>query len=113
MTSAEFCGILAEMRDGYDRRDKTQEIIEKSVCRKRLLYLYENGNAANNAAEQVLKEQLADIEVIGFDMKDSSEMCLEQLKDLCKDRVPDVIIGNGLDEEHLRELLVPLLQCTM
>ena len=31
LTPAELCGILTELRDSYDKRDKTQELIEKSV----------------------------------------------------------------------------------
>ena len=31
LTPTELCGILTELRDNYDKRDKTQELIEKSV----------------------------------------------------------------------------------
>ena len=31
LTPAELCGTLMELRDSYDKRDKTQELIEKSV----------------------------------------------------------------------------------
>lgn len=31
LTPTELCGILMELRDNYDKRDKTQELIEKSV----------------------------------------------------------------------------------
>lgn len=31
LTPAELCGMLMELRDNYDKRDKTQELIEKSV----------------------------------------------------------------------------------
>ena len=30
LTPSEFCSILTEMRDRYDRRDKTQELVEKA-----------------------------------------------------------------------------------
>ena len=31
LTPTELCGMLMELRDNYDKRDKTQELIEKSV----------------------------------------------------------------------------------
>ena len=31
LTPTELCGLLIELRDNYDKRDKTQELIEKSV----------------------------------------------------------------------------------
>lgn len=32
LTSTELCNILTELRDNYDKRDKAQELIEKSAC---------------------------------------------------------------------------------
>lgn len=34
LTSAELCSILNELRDDYDKRDKTMELMEKSIDRK-------------------------------------------------------------------------------
>ena len=31
LTTAEYCSILTELRDNYDKRDKEQELMEKSV----------------------------------------------------------------------------------
>lgn len=109
LTPAEFCGILTELRDNYDRRDKTQELIDKSVCRKRILYLYENDNAVDSI-ERTLKEQLPDIEFLGYEVKADSEENLAHLRELCKNQAPDVILGNGLDEEAIKSLLIPLLR---
>lgn len=109
LTPAEFCGILTELRDNYDRRDKTQELIDKSVCRKRILYLYENDNAVDSI-ERTLKEQLPDIEFLGYEAKADSGENLAHLRELCKNQTPDVILGNGLDEEAIKSLLIPLLR---
>lgn len=110
LTPAEFCGILTELRDNYDSRDKTYELIEKSAYRKRVLCLNGNGSAASSSIEQALKEQLPDIEFIGFDMKADSEENLSHLRDLCKNQTPDVILGNGLDKEAIEAWLIPLLR---
>lgn len=109
LTPAEFCGILTELRDNYDRRDKTQELIDKSVCRKRILYLYENDNAVDSI-ERTLKEQLPDFEFLGYEVEVDSEENLAHLRELCKNQAPDVILGNGLDEEAIKSLLIPLLR---
>ena len=44
LTPNEFCGILMDLRDNYDKRDKTQELIEKSI-RKKLLYLHNSDSS--------------------------------------------------------------------
>lgn len=109
LTPAEFCGILTELRDNYDRRDKTQELIDKSVYRKRVLYLYENENAVDSI-ERTLKEQLPDIEFLGYEVNADSEENLAHLRELSKNQTPDVILGNGLDKEAFENWLIPLLR---
>lgn len=110
LTPAEFCGILTELRDNYDSRDKTQELIDKSVCRKRILLLNGKGAATPNSLEQAFKEELSGIEVVGFDVNGDLKEKSEQLKDLCRNQTPDVVISNGLDEETIKSLLISLLR---
>ena len=43
LTPAELCGILNELRDDYDKRDKTMELKEKSIDRKKRLYFDMDG----------------------------------------------------------------------
>ena len=43
LTPAEFCSILTELRDNYDKRDKTLELKGKSVERKKRLYFDMDG----------------------------------------------------------------------
>lgn len=43
LTPAELCVILTQLRDNYDKRDKTQELKEKSVVRKKRLYFDMDG----------------------------------------------------------------------
>lgn len=77
LTPAEFCGILTEMRDNYDSRDKTQELIDKSVYRKQILLLNVNGAVNPNSFGQVFEEELSDIEIVNFnvngDLEEKSE----------------------------------------
>lgn len=62
LTPAELCGILNELRDDYDKRDKAKELKEKSVDRKKRLYFdmdgvlvdFESGLALQD--EQTLRE---------------------------------------------------------
>ena len=62
LTPAELCGILTQLRDNYDKRDKSQELLEMSVGRKKRLYFdmdgvlvdFESGLAQQS--EQTLKE---------------------------------------------------------
>ena len=62
LTPAEFCSILTELRDNYDKRDKTLELKGKSVERKKRLYFdmdgvlvdFESGLAQQS--EQTLKK---------------------------------------------------------
>ena len=62
LTPAEFCSILTELRDNYDKRDKTLELKDKSVERKKRLYFdmdgvlvdFESGLAQQS--EQTLKK---------------------------------------------------------
>ena len=62
LTPAELCGILTNLRDSYDKRDKAQELLEKSVARKKRLYFDMDGvlvdfeSALAKQDEQTLKE---------------------------------------------------------
>ena len=62
LTPSEFCSILTELRDNYDKRDKTQELKEKSVKRKKRLYFDMDGvlvdfdSALAKLDEQTLKD---------------------------------------------------------
>lgn len=39
LTPTEFCGILMDMRDSYDLRDKTKELEEKSIRQKKRVFV--------------------------------------------------------------------------
>lgn len=39
LTPTEFCGILTDLRDRYDLRDKTKELEEKSIRRKKRVFV--------------------------------------------------------------------------
>ena len=62
LTPAELCGILTQLRDNYDKRDKTKELKEKSVERKKRLYFDMDGvlvdfeSGLKLQSEQILKD---------------------------------------------------------
>lgn len=45
LTSKEFCDILTELRESYDRRDKTQELKDKSIDGKIWIKMYKSRNS--------------------------------------------------------------------
>ena len=45
LTEREFCGILTDLRDSYDFRDKTKKLEEKSIQRNKLMYLHGFGSS--------------------------------------------------------------------
>lgn len=64
LAPSEFCCILTDMRDRYDLRDKTKELKEKSIRRKKLIYLHDFGSSAASGTVQTLQELLPDFEVV-------------------------------------------------
>ena len=45
LTCKEFCDILTELRESYDRRDKTQELKDKSIDGKIWIKMYKSRNS--------------------------------------------------------------------
>ena len=62
LTPAELCGILTQLRDNYNKRDKTKELKEKSVERKKRIYFDMDGvlvdfeSGLKLQSEQILKD---------------------------------------------------------
>lgn len=104
LTSAELCGILTELRDNYDQRDKTQELIEKSVHRKKLIYLHGFGSSAASSTVQTLMELLFEFDVIAPDIPVDPFEALSFLRGLCMNEVPDVIIGTSMGGMYAQQL---------
>lgn len=92
LTPNEFCGILMDLRDNYDKRDKTQELIEKSI-RKKLLYLHNSDSSATYDTVKILKEQLLDFDVVLLEIPVNPTEALPLFGRLCMDEVPDIIVG--------------------
>lgn len=96
LTPAEFCGILTAMRDSYDQRDKAEELKQKSVHRKRLLYLHAFGSSAANEVVQELCVLLPDFDIVAPDLPVDPAEVLPFLKGVCINELPDLIVGTGM-----------------
>lgn len=104
LTPAELCNILTELRDNYDKRDKTQELIEKSVQRKKLMYLHGFGSSAANGTARTLKEILLEFDVVAPDIPVDPAEALPFLRGLCMNEVPDVIVGTSMGGMYTQQL---------
>lgn len=104
LTPSEFCSILTEMRDRYDRRDKTQELVEKSVCRKRLVYLHGFGSSAASGTVKALRELLSDVDVVAPDIPVDPAEALPFLRGLCMNVVPDVVVGTSMGGMYAQQM---------
>lgn len=104
LTPAELCNILTELRDNYDKRDKTQELIEKSVQRKKLMYLHGFGSSAASGTARTLKEILLEFDVVAPDIPVDPAEALPFLRGLCMNEVPDVIVGTSMGGMYTQQL---------
>lgn len=104
LTRSEFCGILTELRDGYDKRDKTQELREKSVRKKKLVYLHGFGSSAASGTVKTLREQLPEFDVVAPDIPVDPVEALPFLRGLCMNVVPDVIVGTSMGGMYTQQL---------
>lgn len=104
LTPAEFCDILTELRDGYDRRDKTQELREKSVRKKKLVYLHGFGSSAASDTVKTLKELLPEFDVVAPDIPVDPAEALPFLRGLCMNEVPDVIVGTSMGGMYAQQM---------
>ena len=75
LTSTEFCGILMDLRDSYDLRDKTKELEEKSIRRKKLIYLHGFGSSAASGTVKTLRDLLPDFDVVAPDLLTLPKLC--------------------------------------
>lgn len=104
LTPTELCNILTELRDNYDKRDKTQELIEKSVQRKKLMYLHGFGSSAASGTAKTLKEILLEFDVVAPDIPVDPAEALPFLRGLCMNEVPDVIVGISMGGMYTQQL---------
>lgn len=104
LTPTKFCGILTELRDGYDRRDKTQELREKSVRKKKLVYLHGFGSSAASGTVKTLKELLPEFDVVAPDIPVDPAEALPFLRGLCMNEVPDVVVGTSMGGMYAQQM---------
>lgn len=104
LTPSEFCGILTEMRDRYDRRDKTPELVEKSLRRKKLIYLHGFGSSAASGTVKSLRELLPDFDVAAPDIPVDPAEALPFLRGLCMNVVPDVVVGTSMGGMYAQQM---------
>ena len=104
LTPDEFCGILTDMRDSYDLRDKTKELEEKSIRRKKLMYLHGFGSSAASETVKTLRELLLDFDVVAPDIPVDPAEALPFLRGLCMNEVPDVIVGTSMGGMYAQQM---------
>ena len=104
LTSAEFCDILMNMRDSYDLRDKTKELKEKFIRRKKLMYLHGFGSSAASGTVKTLRELLSDFDVVAPDIPVDPAEALPFLRGLCMNEVPDVVVGTSMGGMYAQQM---------
>lgn len=104
LTPSEFCGILMDLRDSYDLRDKTKELEEKSIRRKKLMYLHGFGSSAASGTVRTLRELLPDFDVVAPDIPVDPVEALPFLRGLCMNEVPDVVVGTSMGGMYAQQM---------
>lgn len=104
LTPSEFCGILMDLRNSYDLRDKTKELEEKSIRRKKLMYLHGFGSSAASGTVKTLRELLPDFDVVAPDIPVDPVEALPFLRGLCMNEVPDVVVGTSMGGMYAQQM---------
>lgn len=104
LTPSEFCGILMDLRDSYDLRDKTKELEEKSIRMKKLMYLHGFGSSAASGTVKTLREFLPDFDVVAPDIPVDPAEALPFLRGLCMNEVPDVVVGTSMGGMYAQQM---------
>lgn len=104
LTPSEFCGILMDMRESYDFRDKTKELEEKSIRRKKLMYLHGFDSSAASGTVKTLRELLPDFDVVAPDIPVDPAEALPFLRGLCMNEVPDVVVGTSMGGMYAQQM---------
>lgn len=104
LTPAEFCGILTELRNNHDMRDKSRELAEKSVSRKKLIYLHGFGSSAASGTVVSLRALLPDFDVVAPDIPVDPAEALPFLRGLCMNEVPDVVVGTSMGGMYAQQM---------
>ena len=79
LTPAEFCGILTDMRESYDRRDKSKELQEKSIQLKKRVFV---------DMDNVLVDFQSGLDLQTDDMKRAYEGRLDEIPGLFAEMKP-------------------------
>lgn len=104
LTPDEFCGILMDIRDSYDLRDKTKELKEKSVRQKKLLYMHGFGSSAASGTVVILRELLPGFDVVAPDIPVDPVEALPFLRGLCMNELPDVVVGTSMGGMYAQQM---------
>lgn len=104
LTPLEFCRILTDLRDNYDLRDKAKELEEKSVRKKKLIYLHGFGSSAASGTVRTLRELLPDFDIVAPDIPIDPAEALPFLRGLCMNEVPDIIVGTSMGGMYAQQM---------
>ena len=109
----ERIGELNEQREqsiacsGYaeSREKKTEgQLEDKSIRRKRLMYLHGFGSSAASGTVKTLRELLPDFDVVAPDIPVDPAEALPFLRGLCMNEVPDVIVGTSMGGMYAQQM---------
>lgn len=104
LTLSESGSVLTEPHDSYDRRDKTQELREKSVRKQKLIYLHGFGSSAASHTVKTLRELLPEFDVAAPDIPVDPAEALPFLRGLCMNEVPDVVVGTSMGGMYAQQM---------
>lgn len=90
--------------NGYDSRDKSQDLMSKSVHRPKVLYLHGFGSSAASGTAQTLQELLPECDVVAPDIPVDPAEALPFLRGLCMNEVPDVVVGTSMGGMYAQQM---------
>ena len=80
------------------------ELEDKSVRRKKLIYLHGFGSSAASGMVKTLREMLPDFEVVAPDIPVDPAEALPFLRGLCMNEVPDVVVGPSMGAMYAQQM---------
>ena len=107
LTEREFCGILMDFRDSYDLRDKTKELEEKSIRRKKLMYLHGFGSSAAHQFDGITEADRK--QVWGMFADNDQQVNGESLFLQYYNQVIHFSGEHRMDDRVIEDVLVPLI----
>ena len=94
------CSGYAESRE----KKVEDQLEEKSIRRKKLIYLHGFGSSAASGTVKTLRELLPDFDVVAPDIPVDPAEALPFLRGLCMNEVPDVVVGTSMGGMYAQQM---------